>query len=820
MIIHFVSILFKRTYPTLLLTFFSILVGSFLFGAAVSLSGSIKEYFVQEGRTLVGGDVILSSANPIALDSPILQTIKNKGGVISTEYSVQVVFKSGTSSSTSVAALRVVDDVFPMYGEVLVEPGVFALSKNGLYVEQVFLDRITARVGDTVILGSSTFRVLGVLLKEPDAVSLGVSFAPKVIVARDDFNETGIDLTQSRATYKVKIQDTTGSVLSESQRTDLKTYAKDLKIRFDDARNGPDAYIRGLSSVQRFSGIVLAIALFLVVINIVANLTYLVARFRKVVALLKTFGATTTQIQAIYSILLGGIGFVAGAVGSCIGVIVSNASLRYFSTYVEGQINAYAVIPTTALGGLVGLLIIVVSALPFFRSLKNIMPKQLLSHTVDKRSRTTVTAVLLYLPVLFLLSVFLYILSQNWMLIFYSVGGLTITFILFMGISRGIIMLLYVRRDTFSFIVRGSVSSLSFRGVEAVLIISSIMTAFSGVFIVSAIEKNIVTNIQQNISQSAPALYLIDITRSQVETVRKIAGPTFKEYPIIRGRLLMVNDRDMTLSSDRGITREFNMTYRNQLIEKEKIIEGAWHGETNAQKSVSIDKEFADQLGGVKLGDVVTVFIQGLTVKATVTSVRETDRSSGTPFFYLVFSPDSIANFPASYFGTVSATGSEITRIEQEIGQIYQNIIPIQTGRILSTVNALVEVVVFVVKIVSIPSIVLGLILVLVMTGQSLYERKSDVLVFRAFGLTTRSVVWLFIIEIASIVIIAGGVAYALAHLIAYLLNIFLFSFTIFSFTVTPVYLLFGVIAFVSMVAFLIARSLVRTPLKKLLAEK
>ena len=76
-------------------------------------------------------------------------------------------------------------------------------------------------------------------------------------------------------------------------------FAKDNKLRFDDARDGPNNLVRGLSSVQDFAGIVLAIALFLVAVNIGANLTYILARFKNTIALLKTFGATTLQIQEI-----------------------------------------------------------------------------------------------------------------------------------------------------------------------------------------------------------------------------------------------------------------------------------------------------------------------------------------------------------------------------------------------------------------------------------------------------------------------------------------------------------------------------------------
>jgi len=261
------------------------------------------------------------------------------------------------------------------------------------------------------------------------------------------------------------------------------------------------------------------------------------------------------------------------------------------------------------------------------------------------------------------------------------------------------------------------------------------------------------------------------------------------------------------------------MTYRSTLLSDEKIVSGVWHGDMT-KNSVSIDDHFAKDIGGVKIGDTVEVFIQGINVEATVTSIRSADRTSGTPFFYLVFSPDVISKFPASYFGSVDVPAQEIAKIQSELGAKYPNIIPIETNVILSTVSSLVDNVVMALKIIGIPSIVLGLILVFVMTGQSIYERRSDVLVFRAFGLKSRSILALFILEIITLVFLAGVVAYTIAHLIAYGLNSFLFSFNNFVLDYMPVFIIFGITLLASMFAFIISKSLTNSPLKNLLAEK
>lgn len=819
MIFYFTKTLLRRSYKYLLLTFFSIAVGAFLFGGTVSISRSISNYFLDEGKTLIGGDVVLSGANPIDTENDVFKNLDTNKITIAKEYSVQVVFKSKNSTSTVAASVRAVGDNFPLFGSVVTEPLEFALSENGIYTEKSFLDKIDAKVGEEVLLGEGTFKVLGILKKEPDGSSLGLSFTPRVIMRIEDFGKSNVDLSQSRTNYKLLIRENTEGYLSPSSRENIESFAKQNKIRYDDSLNGPNNFVRGLSSVKSFVGIVLSVSLFLVVVNIITNLTYIISKFKKTIAIMKTFGATNTQIQIIYSLILGIIGLSAGTVGSYLGAAASNSALSRIAVYTQSEINGIAVLPTTVFGGVIGLAVILAAAAPFFMSLNDISAKELLVNISPDTKIKKYSYFVLYIPIPLIISALLYVLSSDIKLVTYSMLGLVCTFGFFMLLAYSIIRMLYRARNSFNFITRSIISALSWRGYEAVIVIASIMTAFSGVFIISTIEQNILVNINQNVSEKAPPLYLIDITKSQIEDVKEIVGETFVSYPIIRGRLLEVNAKDMTLQSDPGITREFNMTYRSTLLSDEKIVSGTWHEEI-VKNSVSIDESFAKDIGGVNIGEKIKVFIQGLEIEVTVTSIRSADRSSGTPFFFLVFSPDVLSKFPASYFGSADVSEQEIIRIKSELGVKYPNIIPIETNLIFATVSNLVDNVVVALKIIGIPSILLGLILVLVMTGQSIYERRADVLVFRAFGLGARSILILFILEIVSLIFIASIVAYTLSHAVTYFLNMFLFSFDTFVFDYAPVPIILSAISIVTIFAYVISKPLTRSSLKKLLAEK
>lgn len=822
MILYFTTTLFKRSYKYLLLTFLSILVGAFLFGAVLSITKSISNYFISEGKVLIGGDIVLSAPRVIDENSPLVKDILSKSEKVNREYNVQAVFKNTNSSSTSVASIRAVENNFPLYGRLELEEGVFDLVKNEnkIYAEKIFLEKINAKIGDEVTLGNVNYKIDGIIKKEPDTVSVGISFTPKVIMLLSDFNASGLDLSQSRATYKLGIKENTITPFTKDNISEIKAYAKENKIRFDDSTDGPNNLVRGLSSVQSFSGIVIGIAIFLVVINIIANLSYLISKFKSTIAILKTFGATSRQVQIIYTIILSSLSIISGFIGATLGAMFSNFLVPIFSNYLDSNIEKSGILSTALLSSVMGLIIIIASSLSFFLSLKNISPKQLLAKVTPKDNFKIIKSIIFYLPIPILLFGFLYVISNNILLSLYSVLGLISIFLFFLFISFLIVSALHKNREKFSLTLSSSISSLKWRGVETLIVLASIMTAFSGIFIISAIEKNIVTNLNQNIASSAPGLYIVDINKSQLEQVKIIGGESFKEYPTIRGRLLKVNDRDITSSLNGNVTRELSMTYRSDLLSGEKILKGNWHGDTKVKNAVSIDNSFAEDVGGVSVGDTMQVFVQGLNIDVTVTSIHEAERSAGTPFFYLVFSPDVLANFPASYFATVSGDSEYLKKVEGELGIQFPNIIPIQTGKIIDTVSKLLENVILVVKVIGVPSLILGLILIMIMTSQSLYERRRDVLILRAFGLTKNNIIKLFVVEVSFIILLASLVSYAIAHTVAFVLNRFLFNFEAFAFATTPIFIAVCILAIIIIFAYIISNSIVKSSLKNMLAEK
>ena len=128
--------------------------------------------------------------------------------------------------------------------------------------------------------------------------------------------------------------------------------------------------------------------------------------------------------------------------------------------------------------------------------------------------------------------------------------------------------------------------------------------------------------------------------------------------PVLRARVTGVRGATMNLESledvrQRGLGREFTITYRDHLEANEKVVDGAfWTGQpsrsprTRRMAEVSIEKGIHER-SKIDVGDTMRFDVLGRVIEARVTSVREVQwedaRSGG---FMFVFRPGPLDHAP------------------------------------------------------------------------------------------------------------------------------------------------------------------------------
>ncbi len=809
--------LLKRSGARLLLAWSSLVIGALTLAIILGLIGSVERFFVSESRTLLGGDISIESNAPIDRDVDVLTLLAARGAVFSERIETLVVVQSGIIPregriSSLLVSLKVVDSNYPIYGELgLATAGGTTPTKDEVFVAKDVLSRMGIAVGDTIVIGTKQFTIANIIINEPDRVGGSFRLGPLLVLSHDGWSQTGLSGKQSRVDHILSIRFPDSLTVPDAALTtaSLKNIFQRPTYSLSVASDGPRSLLRILDAAERFFISMIVLALFLVIVNIRLNLTYFLAAFQSTIAIMRSLGMRRSQLLLLFAALLFLLSVSAALFGTILGNILANFSLPYAETYTE------SVLPRVALLGHVGIVVLftlflcLCSALGFMMRILAIEPKLLLLGYGGEHGTFSQLKNELPMLLLTLLGFYggVYYLTERAIVALIAVGSITGIFILLFLFSRGAIVLGHRLRFTLSFPLRSIMNFLKHQGMLSTTAVASLTIALASVFAIALLETNMLGNLRKEFRADAPNIYLIDIQEDQLLDVRRAMGPTWKDFSVVRARFTERDGYDIQANLDKEngeLRREFNVTAKTEFIEGEQLIDGVWHG-TSGTSQVSVERDFAER-AKLALGTRVKFEVQGFPVEATVTSIREVTTTSGLPFFFLVFSPDVLANFPHTSFGYAYAATEEIPLLQNQLAAKYPNITSIPTTQILETAGKIVGALSGAVMATTIPSLVLGFILIIAMLAISARERANDMLVFTAFGARMRLLFKLFLIESGTVVLISGIFAALISHIGVYILNSFVFDFNGFYFSTGNGYLSIGVMVVTLLITYLFSR--------------
>ena len=173
-----------------------IALGTAAIGGVNAVSQAITQGIETEGATILGGDVRfeLNQRDATAEERAYLDSI----GTVAVSSDSRSMARLTDQSDQTLVELKSVDELYPLYGTFETEPAYEfdAMAKQdgayGIYAQPILLDRLDIGVGERILIGNETYQILGVIELEPDALSEGVAFAPRVIMSVEGMQESGI----------------------------------------------------------------------------------------------------------------------------------------------------------------------------------------------------------------------------------------------------------------------------------------------------------------------------------------------------------------------------------------------------------------------------------------------------------------------------------------------------------------------------------------------------------------------------------------------------------------------------------------------------
>ena len=669
-----------------------------------------------------------------------------------------------------------------------------------------------------MVYANTSFKIVGVIEKDSKSLLSGFNFLPKVIMSEDGFKSVNIDkaLLRSEYTYNYIIEDT-GADLDKVIEN-----ARDMKVRVSIAGITKSGFVQGLSLVEQFLILAVLLSCILSAVNIYAGMLYFLKVMRNSFAVLLAIGFDKVKLASTLLLVLLYVLVLSTMVGSLVSVLLFDFVLGYVET------NFALALPFVSLFLPIGLTFLIIfgvafaSFIPSLRNLLKLNPKTLLSGGSDMDEKdmfmdfVVITAITL-LP-LVLIAIFL---LDNFVYGFLSILVIIFIYALIATVFYFTIRYLYSRRMKFGFLTRTLISYKNADGLFGIISITSLYIALASLSLLILLQSTLATFIRADLGETLPSTYVIDVQKSQVEDITANVKDIVL-FPNVGARIMTIDGLDIQRavaesdgSVSRELGREYNLTYRKDLLSNEKVVSGSWL--SGVKNEVSVNDDFAER-ANIKLGSVVTFSISGFEVESTVTSIRASDTRSGLPFFYFVFNPVDLEKYPATFFGYTnldSGTKADFTRY---IAEKFPNISTIDTTEITKFAEGIIGGLLVIIFVISLPPLVLALFLIVTLVVSSFSGRRKQSAQLMALGSTKSFIEGLYYLETISTTLVGGVLGYITAvGATIFIARYYLKIKSIVLFDIELIISLGAIILFVLLVASLLWRGDKR-PLRELLS--
>lgn len=653
-------------------------------GALNSFKGGVNRTLFKDARELHGADIIVESYYPLSepLIGLITQLEQENRLTASMVYEFYSVVRNGEAEKTLLANIKVVDGQFPLYGKVDLGSGNSlgqTLTAGNTVVAEDVLKRLDFQVGDLLEVGSARLRIVDTVVHESDSPVNLLNFGPRVFVAEADLEAIDLVKKGTRIEYEMLLKLQNEKDLDEIALlfNNQATPGQERVNTFRDAESGVKRFFDNLLF---FLSLISIFTLLLAGLGMQSCLTALFRQKEKNIAVTRTLGATSPFLYRHYLLII----LCIGLLGALIGVFSGIALGAYLPSLFEGLLPIRSqmsfqivdVFEGMALGLMVVLLF---TFLPLYR-LRNIKPVAIfrsegVSIIRDKIFYLATAAGVSMVTVLVVRQ-----LEDITIGLLFMVGTLFLLLVtaLLAGLLTGYARKLKIR----SLRLRQAFRSMTRTGNATRSIIITLSAALALLFTIYLVEHNLHNTYIESYPEDAPNLFCIDIQPDQREGFVSFFENDIELFPIIRARLLAINGERINIREELekrrdNFAREFNLTYREYLLEDEVIAEGTSLFEKNEEGSFDLQVSVLDtvvEMGDLRLGDRLLFNIQGVELEAKITSIRSRTKSQLYPFFYFVFPEKYLKDAPQTLFAATNVDKTKIAALQNQVLEKYPNI--------------------------------------------------------------------------------------------------------------------------------------------------
>jgi putative ABC transport system permease protein len=756
-------------------------------GGVGSVARAIEAGVANQGQTLLGADMRFELNQREA--DPQERTFLDNLGEVAVSAGMRSMARLENGTDQALVEAKAVDASYPLYGQLVTEPSLprealFA-EKDGVYgaaAPDLLFERLGLAVGGRILLGNQLFELRAKLASEPDAISDGFGFAPRLLLSLDGLRAAGLIQPGSLVehVYKVRLPAGTTAQEIEAVRSRAANAFPDAGWSIRDRGNAAPSLS---ANIERFSQFLTLVGLTALVVGGVgvanAVRAYLDSK-RGVIATFKSLGASGGFVFNVYLIqimVIASLGIAIGLVISMVMPLGASAALQSFIPIpAETGVYPAALLLAVVFGVLVTLAFALlplgrardVPATALFREMG--FESHGLPRLVYVVSAVAIAVALAGLAVGF---------ASDRRIAMIFVGATLFSFMVLRAVGSAVQWLAKRAPRVGSTPLRLALGNIHRPGALTPSVVLSLGLGLTLLVALALIDGNLRQQIAGSLPERAPNFFFVDIQSTEADGFagfleRQAPDAELMRVPMLRGRVTALNGIDAqkvsvppegawVLRGDRGIT------YAETIPENATLAQGQWWPKDYAgEPLVSFSAEEAGQIG-LKIGDTVTVNVLGRTITARIASLRNVQWESMGINFVMVFSPNTFAGAPHSWLATLTlkdAKSADEARLLNAVTRAYPAVTSVRVKDALDVVNQLVAQLGTAIRAAAAVALVASVLVLAGALAAGNTARVHDAVVLKTLGATRRTLIAAFSLEYmliglatAIFALAAGGLA-------------------------------------------------------------
>jgi putative ABC transport system permease protein len=735
---------------------------------------------VNESGRFLAADRVLQS--PLPVDMHWLEMAQSLSLRQAQTLSFQTMVMVG--DNMQLASVKAVNDAYPLKGDLSISQIAFEAAtkvthgpaRGTIWIDARLLPLLGVNVGDSVQVGETRLRIDAVLVSEPDRGANMFSFGPRVLMHLDDVAATAVIQPGSRVEYKYLFAGEPAALNEFS--TWLQPLLTSSQRLVDLAENQPTV-AQSLERAQRFLLLGGALGVALAGVAVALSAQRYAERHWDYVALFKSFGATSQVINAIYLQQMLLLAAATTVVGCIIGIGIQAGFMQLLGAFISITPPPMTWQPLL-LAAVTDVVCLLAFAYPSIHALKRVTPMRVLRRDLDSSVSRTLGVIVGALAMFGLMWIY----SRSLILTLAVAAGIGCA-VLLLGVIAFVLLRLLrnvpLRAGTAWQLALATLWRHA-RGNSGQILVFALCILL--LLMMTTVRTALLEDWRQQLPAGTPNYFLINVAPAEVASISQTLKSEGIEpqglYPMVRGRLTHINDqlvRERVSKETReraGIERELNLTWTDQLPADNRIVTGSWWSQAESRPMVSVESKLAERLG-IGMGDELRFVVGGMQIDARVASIRELQWDRMRPNFYMIFPPQMLRDYPATYITSFYLPAEKKALLTQLV-RSYPTVTLLEMESIIAQVRAIVDQVSLAIEVVLGLILIAGLLVLFASVQATVDDRKREAALLRALGARNRLLAGSLLIEFAVLGALAGLLAAAGSELSVYLLQTLLFG--------------------------------------------